>query len=265
MRSFGAVADPRLRRVAWRDLTELTDRESLVELLRPMPWLIGSLVAARFGWFPIALGLSFFFFLAGLRQVHDAFHHNLGLERRTNHLLLTSLSVLMLGSMHAVRVTHLHHHKHALAEEDVEASSARLRWWQALILGPLFPVRLHAAAIRIGKRNDQLWIAFELAITAAMTWAAVSTGSQVLGYHVAAMAAGQCGTAFFAVWTVHHGCDSSTYIARTLRHRLKSALVMDMFFHVEHHLFPKVPTRNLHALAERLDRAAPDLCELRVY
>ena len=31
-----------------------------------------------------------------------------------------------------------------------------------------------------------------------------------------------------------------------------------MFFHLEHHLFPQVPTARLHILARRLDAAAPE-------
>jgi fatty acid desaturase len=38
-----------------------------------------------------------------------------------------------------------------------------------------------------------------------------------------------------------------------------------MFFHVEHHLFPAVPTCHLPQLARRLDEAAPELTRLRVF
>ena len=67
------------------------------------------------------------------------------------------------------------------------------------------------------------------------------------------MAAGHCLTAFFAVWTVHHHCDRTHYIARTLRGRIRNALTFNMFRHIEHHLFPAVPTRHLAALSIRLD------------
>jgi fatty acid desaturase len=86
-----------------------------------------------------------------------------------------------------------------------------------------------------------------------------------LAYHIIAMAIGQCFTAFFAVWTVHHDCDRSHYIARTLRGTLISIVTFDMFYHVEHHLFPQVPTKHLPQLAERLDTAAPELQEKRVF
>ena len=86
-----------------------------------------------------------------------------------------------------------------------------------------------------------------------------------LRHHVHCMVVGQMLAPFFAVWTVHHDCDRSHYIARTLRNRFKSLLVLDMFFHIEHHLFPRVPTRRLPVLAERLDRAAPELSTRQVY
>jgi fatty acid desaturase len=87
----------------------------------------------------------------------------------------------------------------------------------------------------------------------------------VLRYHVVAMAIGQCLTAFFAVWTVHHDCDRSHFIARTLRSRWKNLLSYSMFFHVEHHLYPKVPTCHLATLAGRLDLAAPELQTRKVF
>jgi fatty acid desaturase len=73
------------------------------------------------------------------------------------------------------------------------------------------------------------------------------------------MATGHCLTAFFAVWTVHHHCDRTHYLARTLRSRVKNAVTFNMFRHIEHHLFPAVPTCHLAKLSERLDVAAPEL------
>ena len=55
-----------------------------------------------------------------------------------------------------------------------------------------------------------------------------------LQYHVVTMALGQCLTAFFAVWTVHHDCAHATFPARTLRHSLKVFFTYSMFYHVEH-------------------------------
>ncbi len=87
----------------------------------------------------------------------------------------------------------------------------------------------------------------------------------VLQYHVVVMVLGESMTAFFAVWTVHHGCDGSERIARTIRGRFKALVSYSMFYHLEHHLFPAVPTRNLPLLAERLDAVIPELREHRVF
>ncbi len=86
-----------------------------------------------------------------------------------------------------------------------------------------------------------------------------------LQYHVAAMAAGQCLTSFFAVWTVHHDCLEGGPIARTIRGPVKAFVSYEMFFHLEHHLFPAVPTRRLPILAGRLDAVAPELGAKRVF
>jgi len=68
----------------------------------------------------------------------------------------------------------------------------------------------------------------------------------------------------FAVWTVHHHCDRTHYIAKTLRNKIKNAITFNMFLHIEHHLFPRVPTCHLPELSRRIDRVAPD-CEVEAY
>src|SRR5438105_1456784 len=101
------MRDPRVRSVQWRDLTRLNKIEVVSELIMPAPWLLASLYAARQGWYPVALGLSFVFFLTGLRVVHGAYHYTLGLTRAGCEWVMFVLSVLMLGSMHAVQINHL--------------------------------------------------------------------------------------------------------------------------------------------------------------
>jgi fatty acid desaturase len=255
----------RIRAVAWRDLTALRPVERARELLLPLPFLI----AAR-GAFAADIPLlpwlaSAYFFLAGLRLVHDAFHDNLALSRRAGHGLLALLSALMLGSMHAVRITHLLHHRECLGPDDVEGRTARRSAWRAIGAGVAFPFALHRAAWRRARGADRRWIAIELAITAVLLALAVAGVSAQLTHHVGLMVIAQTLTGFFAVWTVHHDVDADRQIARTLRHRLKSGLALGMFFHVEHHLFPRVPTCHLPTLAARLDEAAPELSKATVY
>jgi fatty acid desaturase len=258
------MADARAA-VEWRDLVAMRRGETVAELLLPLPWLAGSLVAAGHGLYPFALALSFVFFLTGLRLNHGGCHHAIGLGRRATDAVLLVLSVLMLGSMHAVRWNHLRHHRHCLADEDIEAMGARRSGLGAILLGPWFPLRLHATAWQGGGHTVRRWIAVELA--ANLLWLPLLVGPfalDVTRYHVAAMLLGQSLTAFFAVWTVHHDCPPGI-VARTIRNRLKSLMTFDMFYHREHHLFPAVPTPHLPALARRLDAAEPVLPRLLVW
>jgi fatty acid desaturase len=259
------ASDRRLRAVQWRDLARLSRAEVARELLISLPWLAGSVYFAHHAIYAPALACSFFFFLTGLRQAHGAFHYTLGLPRRATDWGLVVLSAAMLGSLHAVKHNHLRHHAHCLDDDDVEGQSARLPWWRAVLFGPAFPVLLHSAALRHGSAATRRWMALELSLTACLVIAAAHPAAPLLRYHVMVMALGQCLTAFFAVWTVHHDCDGERHFARTLRNRLKSRASYAMFFHVEHHLFPAVPTCKLSRLAERLDAVAPDLTEKRVF
>jgi fatty acid desaturase len=197
--------------------------------------------------------------------VHGAYHYTLGLPPGGCEWVMSVMSVLMLGSMHAVQVNHLQHHKHCMDDEDVEAMSARMSAIQAILVGPAFPILLHRNALRLARARKRRWIYGELlanVLVVALVFGLLNISA--LRYHVIAMAVGQCLTAFFAVWTVHHDCDRAHYIARTLRGRILGLVTFDMFYHVEHHLFPQVPTCHLPQLAARLDVAAPELQEKRV-
>jgi fatty acid desaturase len=264
--SLEILHDARVRSVGWRDLVTVSRLEIAKELTLSLPFLGLSLALAHWGWYVPALIVSFMFFLTGLRQVHNAYHYALGIPRAATEWVMFVLSVLMLGSMQAIQVNHLQHHKHCMDDDDVEAMSARMSGFLAIPIGPVFPVLLHLNAFRLANRWQRRWIIAELLANAV--WVGLVFGVldvAALKYHVVAMAIGQCLTAFFAVWTVHHDCDRSHFIARTLRSRLLNLLSFGMFFHVEHHLFPRVPTCHLSILAERLDQAAPELQEKQVF
>ncbi|MFT4979325.1 MAG: fatty acid desaturase [Myxococcota bacterium] len=253
------LRDPRLRDVVWRNLIHPTRRQTAHELLLVTPWLIGSLLCARHGLWLLAPLLSFAFFLTGLRVVHNAYHRALGLPGWADDATIFTLSVLMGWPLHAVKVNHLRHHRLCLGPGDVEAASARMPALAAIAVGPLFPPLLLAAGLRHGSRTDRAWITAESLALCTLLAAAWTLPLPWLRYHVAAMLTGECLTAFFAVWTVHHGCEEDGILARTQDSWIKNALTWHMFLHVEHHLFPAVPTCNLPILSRRIAEVAPDL------
>src|SRR5579859_1410127 len=160
--------------VEWRDLVALTPLEKAWELALGVPWLLGSLWYYGHGWLLAGLACSFYLFLTGLRQSHNAQHYSLGLPRIIQDGVLFSLSMLMLASMHAVQVTHLHHHRHCLEDEDGEGATARLPWWRALLIGPLFYVRLHVSGWRLATGHKRAWIACEVTTAALIVLVVVS-------------------------------------------------------------------------------------------
>lgn len=170
----------------------------IIENSITLPWLIISCLLAWKHYYLAALPFSFIFFLTGLRQVHNGFHHTLGTPRLLTALTLLSNSVLML-------------------------------------------VAIAAFIIAVFFRH----ITF-------------------LQYHVLAMLAGELLTGFFAVWTVHHDCDEEVF-ARTLSRQWKNRLTYNMFYHLEHHLFPGVPTIKLPILAARIREALPDVTVKEVF
>lgn len=251
--------------VEWRDLVELSPAEKVWELALSLPWLVLSCCCYGHGWVWPGLACSFYFFLTGLRQSHNAQHYALDLPRKAQDAALFALSVLMLASMHAVQVNHLHHHRHCLEDEDYEGATAHLSWWRAILAGPRFYIRLHLWAWRLASRRKRVWIATELvAITCLLILAFDASHWRALRWHVGAMLAGECLTGFFAVWTVHHGCGAREP-GRTQRGKWLNRLSYSMFFHAEHHLFPAVPTGHLHLLARRLDTVMPEVRQQQVF
>lgn len=241
-----------LKDLRWRDLLPMRRLEVWYELIIFLPWLIGSVVLYAYGLFLPGAVCSFFVFLTGLRLSHGCQHYQLPIGRRSQDAVLTILSVVMLGSMHAVQATHLNHHRHCLDEDDFEGAIARQPMWLALLMGLLFPFRLHVEALRLARPIKRRWIRAEVVLIVAVL-ASTPWLPTALRWHILAMVVGECFSGFFAVWTVHHGCDDRIPF-RTLRGRWLNRLFYNMFLHTEHHLFPAVPTCRLHKLAARIDR-----------
>jgi fatty acid desaturase len=233
--------------------------DGVVECLHPAPWLLASWWAAAQAAWPLAVPCSFMFFLTALRLNHEAIHRNLGFGARGHRLVLHGLSLLMLGSNSAVAFNHMRHHAFVGRAQDIEGKCGRMSGLRVLAYGPVFPIEMHVEGWRLGSPALRRRMRIDLALNAAMAGVAVLTGASVLVYHVLVVATAQCLTAFFAVWITHRGCHGEALVARTQRCALVNFVTYNMFFHLEHHLFPAVPVKRLGRLAARLDAAAPDL------
>jgi fatty acid desaturase len=248
-----------LKRVEWKDLRSLSLREMLIENNLTIPWFLISITLAYFGYYLWALPFSAFFFLTGLRQVHNGFHNSLGTNKTLTWLSLYVNSILMVVSIHAVKFNHIRHHKYCLKEEDYEGKSAGMSWWGAILYGPVHMFLIHKVTLQLGNKSYRHNVLLELASIALFVAAVFYFRIDFLIYHIAVMLAGEFLMAFFAVWTVHHDTHDSPELARTQRRAWKNKITFSMFYHLEHHLFPAVPTIKLPELARRIDEAIPEI------
>ncbi|ERL56517.1 fatty acid desaturase family protein [Psychrobacter aquaticus] len=258
--------------VKWQDLRQLTRGQIAYNVILPYPFLLLSWWFASHSWYVLACGASYLFFAAAFRQAHDGYHHSLGTGKRTTTALLLLLSVLLLTSLHSIRATHMEHHRNPLGDSDIEGSLAKVPWWQAMLGGITYRFAIYRQGWHLSNRRNQrfIWLEFGL-IALIVVFALVLTVfqvsalkmlTQVLVYHLLIMILANASVGIIAVWSVHHDCDEA--IARTERNPLVNLLTFNLLYHVEHHLFPAVPSNHLPELARRLDTAAPHLTKQHV-
>jgi len=117
-----AAASARPTHVRWDDLVALRPRQVALNLGLSAPWLAGSLWAAQQDLYWLAMPLSAAFFLTALRQAHDSYHASIGVPRRWLDAVLLMLTLGMLCSTHAIRHTHLAHHRNRWAKATRKAA-----------------------------------------------------------------------------------------------------------------------------------------------
>lgn len=247
------------QKVEWKDLKKLSLKEMLVENNLTIPWFLISTALAYFGYYLIALPFSAFFFLTALRQVHNGFHNSLGTNRFLTWSTLFLNSILMMVSVHAVKFNHIRHHKYCLSEKDYEGKAAKMTWYGAILYGPVHLFLIHKVTWQLGSKTYRKNLLIELAAITSAVSLVIYFQVDFLIYHICVMIFGEFLMAFFAVWTVHHDTHESPEFARTQRVNWKNKMTFSMFYHLEHHLFPAVPTIKLPELAKRIDDVLPEM------
>jgi fatty acid desaturase len=245
--------------IAWRDLQPMTRWDTARELLLPVPMIILTALAASLGYRVGVVFGTFACFMLLLRVIHGAYHGSVGLRGAWNDAYMCVVSVLLGGSMHAIGTTHRYHHRHPLEPGDIEGEIAHHGFWSALWRSPIYPLRIHWAALRIADTSQRRWILFEIALVVVAQAAIWMTPTPAPVRWIAlTMLVANAIVPMVGIWSVHAGCDrADSWIARTSRWGWVDRCFAHMFFHLEHHLYPAVPACRLHVLAQRLDCAAP--------
>jgi beta-carotene hydroxylase len=233
------------------DLVGTTAWRRRVALVRPAAALVGVVTAAAAGHLVWALLPLFIVFTTVISLMHDTVHGALGLRRRGTDLALFGAGALLVVSGHAYRATHINHHRVFPGPDDPEGEAARMSIARALVAGPLHVPRIWIWAFRHARR-DRGWLVAEAAVLPAAIGAGLLC-HPVLLYVGLAVAGGW----LYPLLTVRlphaHPGDEPVLQARTLRGRLVPPLLLEQTYHLEHHLYPRVPSHKLPELARRLD------------
>src|SRR5262249_51398747 len=156
------------------------------------------------------------------------------------------------------RTTHLQHHRAFPGPDDPEGDPARMKLWAAVLHGPVFLPRLWWWAYRRqhGRPGQRAWLLAEAGWAPAIPVAGILLWpwtSSVLLY-AALVLVGSWVYPLLPVHLPHHDYgDHPLTQTSSLRGRVIPALFLELTYHLEHHLYPTVPSHHLAELAQRLD------------
>src|SRR5690606_6345752 len=146
-----------------------------------------------------------------------------------------------------------------LSEDDYEGKSATMTWYGAILYGPVHMFLIHKVTWQLGNKKYRQNMLLELISIVILVSLVFYFRIDFLIYHIIVMIIGEFLMAFFALWTVHHDTHEHPQFARTQRSWWKNKLTFSIFYHLEHHMFPAVPTIKLPELAKRIDEALPEM------
>jgi beta-carotene hydroxylase len=240
------------------ELLVTTPRQRTAGLVRPYAGVAAFAAAAWLQWWWVTPVIVFGIFVAVVTVTHDVVHRSLGLSPRQSEWALFFLGMVLMESGHAYRTTHLQHHRLFPSENDPEGYPAELSLLGAICYGPVFLARLWWWAFRRSTANPALraWLVVEAIVPFAglagglLLWP-VTPG--LLAYAVMVI----IGSWVYPLLTVYlphrdYG-DTPLTQTRTLRGRVIPAIFLELTYHLEHHLYPQVPSHRLPELARRLD------------
>lgn len=243
--------------VLGKDLLQVTSFQRVWSILRPVFCVVAYFVCALHGWWiPAVLAVAGLMFITYVSTSHDLLHRTLGFSRRSNDLLLALTEMLVLRSGHAFRLTHLQHHRHFPHDEDVEGLVARWPWWRALFSGVGNQSRLFIWAWSRAGTVDRRWMIFEAswAIVVVVGSLMLMPETKVLLVYVGLVVTSSWLYPLATVW-VPHRADGKDKLTQT--HAVRGRWVPELFlqhtYHLEHHLYPAVPSYQWRELARRLD------------
>ena len=243
--------------VLGRDLLVVSSRQRIWSIARPFSCAAAYFVFAFNGWWiPAVLAVAGLMFITYVSTSHDLLHRTLGLPRRANEILLSAVEMLALRSGHAFRISHLCHHRHFPDDEDVEGKVARMSLGRALLEGVGQQTRLFVWVWPRARPSEKYWMVLEATWAVAVVAAGVVLWphTPVLLVYVLLIVTSSWLYPVATVW-IPHRADTDDVLRQT--HAVRGRIVPELFlqhtYHLEHHLYPSVPSFNWQKLSRRLD------------
>jgi len=240
-----------------RDLLVVTPVQRIWSILRPLLCVAAYFVFAFNGWWiPAILTVAGLMFITYVSTSHDLLHRTLGFPRWLNESLLSLVEMLALRSGHAFRISHLCHHLHFPDDEDIEGRAAKMPLWRALVEGIGQQSRLFMWAWKRARRDEKVWMMIEA------SWAAIYGVCSVLllnrtpvfFVYLILVVTSSWLYPVATVWIPHCAdAERPLFQTRAVRGRFIPELLLQHTYHLEHHLYPSVPSFNWQKLAARLD------------
>lgn len=236
------------------DLLVTTRRQRVMAFSRPCAGLLLFAAVTWAGWWWISPLIVFGVFVAVVTVTHDVVHRAIGLSATAADWALFAMGLILLESGHAYRATHRQHHRMFPDPSDPEGYPAELSMIGAICYGPIFLIRLWCWAYSRG--TDRGWLVAEAAGPFAALAASVLAWPYAPGVllYTLMVIVGSWVYPLLTVYLPHHDYGATPLTqTRTLRGKLIPAIFLELTYHLEHHLYPQVPSHHLPELARRLE------------
>ncbi len=208
---------------------------------------------------------------------HEAVHGTLSSNRHLNHALGAICAWPVLQNFAAYRVLHLEHHNHLGEPGDPDHYDNYTQWtpmlwamhWGRLIIGyPAYITAIPVLGFRHAKGWDRFWILFETSCAVLLVLAAIlSPIPRLLLIHAWLIPMLFINTlvnirGMSQHTLLEHHSDEIRGTRSILTGRLIAFFMCNENYHLEHHLYPRVPWYNLPRLhqemrADLVARGAP--------
>lgn len=251
-----ATTLPRLHELGM-DLLSVSPLRRAWVLGRPFLFL-AAYITVSISWNPIlAIPFLVALFVANICAAHDVVHNSLRLSNAGTHLFLTAFGSLVMQSGHSFRITHLMHHRLYPSQTDPEGAASYKTFWQALWMGPLYVPKLWLWSWKKMAKHpkERIWMGYEaiLAFIVMVAGVVLIPVTIIPIVYIGVMTLGAWLYPIVTAWLPHdHEGEDAIHQSKSIQGKVLPKVLLGLTYHLEHHLYPRVPAHNMAELSKRL-------------